>query len=181
MPYLMNRNYAAAKKLLAEIPEPKEVPRYRRLGMPNKLTAEIMTYWLLGDSEKLDALVDEARAYLEAYQNERGAATVRACLGMALLAAVEGNADETERLVRRFDRTGGLDWPERVGQRDIICQILAISGAAEAAVDCIRIGLEEPSYVAPFLDPLWPFYDAIRNEPVFVELVAELEESMDTR
>ncbi len=47
--------------------------------------------------------------------------------------------------------------------------------AAYAAVDCLRTALANPSYVTPFLEPYRSFYDGIREEPVFVELVAELE------
>ena len=57
---------------------------------------------------------------------------------------------------------------------DIACQILGMAGAAEAVVSCIRQGLDQPSNVMPFIDPYLPFYDPIRDEPVFVELLEEL-------
>jgi hypothetical protein len=56
-----------------------------------------------------------------------------------------------------------------------------VAGAADAAVQCIRDGLEEPSYVMPFLEPQLPFYDPIRDEPVFVELTEELSRETSTR
>ena len=46
--------------------------------------------------------------------------------------------------------------------------------AAEDAVRCIREGLDEPSSIMPFQEPHLPFYDPIRHEPVFVELVDDL-------
>lgn len=178
MAHLMNRNYAAAEKLLDNFPEPDTSRVHRRLGIPDKTTTEIMTYWLLGDGERLDALVEEAQAYLKAYEEKGGTQFHgRHLLGWALLAAVQGDAAETERFARRWDRTGGLDWAERVNQRDVVCEILAMAGAAESAVACIRTGLDEPSFVIPFLEPLWPFYDPIRTELAFVELIAELENS----
>jgi hypothetical protein len=96
-------------------------------------------------------------------------------LGEAMLAAYEGETQKVEKLVRRWYREGARDWPERINQADLTCQILAMSGAAEAAVDCLRTALVTPSYVTPFLEPYMSFYDRIREEPVFVELLAELE------
>ena len=42
------------------------------------------------------------------------------------------------------------------------------------AVGCIRIGLAEASFVMPFMEPYLPYYDSIRDEPAFVELLAEI-------
>ena len=95
-------------------------------------------------------------------------------LTLALLAALEGETEETERLVRLFWEKPGKDWAGRAGIRNVVCQTLAIGRAAEAAVQCIRDGLVEPSEIAPFIEPLLPYYDSIREEPAFVELVEEL-------
>ena len=100
----------------------------------------------------------------------------RAALTLALMASIEGNTPEAERLVLHWFRRGtGTDWADRVLMRDLACQILGLAGAAEAAVQCIRDGLEEPSMIMPFLEPGLPFYDSIREEPVFIKLVEELE------
>ena len=58
---------------------------------------------------------------------------------------------------------------------NLACQVLGMAGVAEAAVRCIRDGLVEPSLIAPFYEPHLPYYDPIRNEPLFVALVEELE------
>ena len=50
-----------------------------------------------------------------------------------------------------------------------------MAGAAEAAVDCLRKAFSEPSMAHPFLEPRLPFYDPIRDDPAFVELLAEIE------
>jgi hypothetical protein len=54
-----------------------------------------------------------------------------------------------------------------------------MSGAAEAAVACMRTALSEPSDFMPFLDPYLAFYDPIRDEPEFIELMAELEQGTE--
>lgn len=48
-------------------------------------------------------------------------------------------------------------------------------GATDAAVECIRDGLVEPSYVTPFLEPYLPFYDPVRNESAFKDLLKEID------
>ena len=55
------------------------------------------------------------------------------------------------------------------------CRTFAMAKATESAVDCLRRVLTEPSSAHPFLEPLMPEYDLIREEPVFVELLAEFE------
>jgi hypothetical protein len=47
--------------------------------------------------------------------------------------------------------------------------------ATQAAVKCIREGLIEPSHVTPFLEPYLPFYDAIREQPEFIEMLTEID------
>jgi hypothetical protein len=49
-----------------------------------------------------------------------------------------------------------------------------MASASSAAVECIRSGLAEPSLVMPFVEPFLPYYDSIRNEPEFVDLLTEL-------
>lgn len=46
--------------------------------------------------------------------------------------------------------------------------------ASTRRLDCIRRGLEISSPIMPFLEPSVPLYDPVRDEPVFVELVADL-------
>ena len=48
---------------------------------------------------------------------------------------------------------------------------------SKAAVDCIRVGLVKPSFVMPFLEPALPYYDSIRNQPEFEEMMIQIRES----
>jgi hypothetical protein len=43
-----------------------------------------------------------------------------------------------------------------------------------ATLDCLRSALAEPSLVMPFLEPLLPYYDAMRDEPRVVDFIARL-------
>ena len=48
-----------------------------------------------------------------------------------------------------------------------------MAGATAEAVRCIREAIAEASELRPFVEPFSPYYDSIRNEPEFVELLAE--------
>ena len=98
-------------------------------------------------------------------------------LGLALIAALEGRTEDAMNSVRKWRQGIGNDWTARTMWRDVVCRLFGMAGATEAAVDCIREGLAEPSGVAPFLEPYLPFYDGVRGEPVFAELVEELSNS----
>lgn len=176
--YVLNRDYAAAEAMLDKVPGPEEAPRARNFGFPDWHAAAMATAWLQGNGERLASLRAEAEVYLDAYRAERGEFAGRALLGSAMMAALHGDAEESGRLLRRWDRTAGRDRPERMAQLDVVCQIHGMAGAAEAAVDCLREGLEQPSYITPFMVTLWPFYDPVRDTPVFRELAAELEVSL---
>ena len=171
---ISNREYAAAKELLNTMPERVEAPRWSALGIPVRLLQELLASWFLEEHERVEELLREVRASVNDWATEGDLLQRRAVLGMALLTALEGDTKETERLIRRWNREGASDWPDRTFYRDLTCQILGMAGAAEAAVTCLRTGLSEPSRVMPFLEPYLPYYDSIRDEAVFVELLAEL-------
>jgi tetratricopeptide (TPR) repeat protein len=171
---LLVRDYDGAAEAVDAIPTPPERDTPPRIGITNKQALAIMTYWLLGDADKLAELVAEARESISRLGTTEELLDEDAVLPVALLAAVEGETAEAERFVRAWYQGGAKDLAGRGLFWDIACQILGIAGAAEATVSCIRQGLELPSGVMPFIEPHLPFYDPIRNEPVFVELVEEL-------
>ena len=171
----MARDYEGALEMLEKMPDPSEAGHQPTYGVPDKLFFELQNRWLMGDEEQVETLLPEARAFLDQRVPDGTQFDTRALLGAARLATYEGNTEEAERLLRRWYREGASDVPERVQFADFVCQTLAMAGAAEAAVECLRDAFVQPSYAMPFLEPYLPFYDRIREEPVFVELVAELE------
>ena len=96
-------------------------------------------------------------------------------LALAMLAAIQGEMETAVRINRRWLRLIKNEWAERPAFRHLSCQIYGMAGATDAAVQCIRAGLAEPSWVMPFLEPYLPYYDSIREQPAFIELVVELE------
>jgi hypothetical protein len=94
---------------------------------------------------------------------------------MALLTAAEGKTEETERLIRRWRRDAVDDKTEVAAFRHLTCRMLGMAHATTSAIECIRTGLVEPSDVIPFIEPFLPHYDSMRDEPEFVELLAEID------
>jgi hypothetical protein len=88
---------------------------------------------------------------------------------------VEGNYDEALRLVRHWRRLVSGDLAELLRGRSQACSIFGIVGASKEAVECLRNAFEEPGFALPFIDPFYPHYDSIRDQPEFVELLAEID------
>ena len=167
------RDFEGAEEALDSIPEPRR-SRGPGDGISGKQAVSIQTYWALGDADRL------AQHVADAYRTtgQPGATDeplqLRAILSYILLAAVEADVEEAERHARDWFRSSNRDLIERAAAWDLACRGLGIAGAAEAAVACLRDGLQEPSSITPFIEPHLPYYDPIRSEPVFVELVEEL-------
>ena len=132
------RDYDGAAEAVDAIPTPPERGTPPRIGITNQQALAIMTYWLLGDADKLAELVPEARESISRLGTTEELLDEDAILPVALLAAVQGETAEAERLVRAWYQGGAKDLAGRGLFWDIACQILGIAGAAEAAVSCIR-------------------------------------------
>ncbi|MDJ0812760.1 MAG: hypothetical protein QNJ23_03470 [Woeseiaceae bacterium] len=167
------RDFPGALELLQSMPDDSVSLTW---GFSEKRSLLLIIYRLLGDDESVAELVARTRAEFAELGTMEEMMDKFSVLSLALLAAVEGDTEETVRLARAWDQGIGRDLAERAVHWNLVCRTLGIGGAAQAAVDCIRDGLENPSSVFPFLETDLPFYDPIRDEPVFVELVAELAE-----
>ena len=82
------------------------------------------------------------------------------------------------RLVRSWRRAASTDLAELTGKRSLSCAILGMASATVETVECLREAFEEPSYAMPFIDPFYPYYDLIRDESEFIELLAEIDEAL---
>jgi hypothetical protein len=171
------RDYAGAAQLLDSIEAAgSTADDWGALLVPGIELARIITYGFLDTPDRLAPFLVEARAKLES-EPQSGPVywSANRHLALALVTAAEGNTEEAERLVRVWQREASRDLAELVNLRHFACRALGLAAAASAAVECIRSGLEEPSLVMPFLEPFLPYYDSIRNEPEFVELLTHLQ------
>jgi TolB-like protein len=172
---IANREFGAAEKLLGAMQEPGETDNDKSGILSIKEWNQIITNWFMQRSNRLAELLTQARTDFDKDRDSDGNSPhYSVYLDIALVTAAEGNTEETERLIRRWRRGAAEDLAELVNIRHYACQVLGIAKATTAAVECIRTGLAEPSFVMPFLEPFLPYYDSMRDEPVFVDLLADL-------
>jgi hypothetical protein len=171
------RDYAGAVELLDTVDAANlPVAEWRALVVPNVDLARIITYGLQDAPDRLAPLLSEARARLDREPESRvGYWGANRHLALAFFSAAEGSAEEAQRLVRLWFREATGDLAELANLRHYACRALGMAGAASAAVECIRSGLAEPSFVMPFVEPFLPYYDAIREQPAFVDLLVEIQ------
>jgi len=170
---IANREYEAAEKASVGLPE--RMPGARAY-LSQKIVAQIITHWFSVQGDRLTELLVAARTMLEEARDSDGNILHNDVnLDLALVAATEGNTEETERLIRRWQRGATEDLAGLGGLTHFACQILGMAGATEAAVVCIRAALVERSLAFPYLEPFLPYYDSVRDDPLFVELLAEID------
>jgi TolB-like protein len=167
------RDYAAAEATLDQLrPRGEDWSP----GLPYQKALRILTYYFQGRNDELPEHIADARAYLARGWDENGEPVhFDMYFERAFLAAVEGDTDEAVRSIRRWEPEAVEDLAGYILFKNQTCQILAMAGAAREAVRCIREGIAEPSNLIPFVEPFLPFYDLIRDEPEFVELLAEID------
>jgi TolB-like protein/DNA-binding winged helix-turn-helix (wHTH) protein len=175
--HITSRDFAgAAASLDAVQPAELSVDDWRTLGFADIDLARLITNRFLDAKDPQVVRLAEARARLA---QGPGSGSQRLDtnrnLAMAFITAVEGNAPETERLVRVWLREVTPDHAELALLRHYACRALGIAAAAAAAVECLRSGLREPSRVIPFIEPFLPYYDSLRSDPGFVEFLAEIQ------
>jgi tetratricopeptide (TPR) repeat protein len=171
--HLYARDYDAAAALADKLPPGLADPR-AHIKLSNRTVGQLVTAHFTQRSEEFDSLREEAEAAIYENSSDEELASGNSLVGLALIAALEGRTEDTVNAIRQWRQGIGNDWAGRILWRDAVCQLLGMAGAAEAAVECIREGLAEPSGIMPFFEPYVALYDPIRDEPVFVELVEEL-------
>jgi len=166
-----NRDFEGADQLLAKMDtEESDLGVY----LSEQAMARIITYWFLGYEDRLSAILPAARAHLEqSRQSDGDFMNWGTHQTMAYIAAAEGNTEEAVENIQRYLHEARKDMTDYSTSAAETCQILGMAGATTAAVDCLREAYSKPSNAFPFLEPFLPYYDAIRDEPAFVELLAE--------
>lgn len=172
---IIDRDFEAAEAVLEEFEPRTLIDENSHIGMSGWARARAATYFFQGRKEKAKPIAEEVEQEARKALAEIEHAGPWPNLTYALTHVYRGDNDEAERYIQAWYQTGGQDWANRVGYRQLTCNILGLASKAKAAVDCIREGLSEPSEMIPFLETRLPYYDSIRDEPVFQELVAELE------
>jgi len=174
--HMANRDYAAAEELLDAFEEHDPETLERNPHLSNRNMMEAFTYWATGSEDLLDEAVLRGNTHLDRSRSPDGSFEHKdLIMDVALLAAVDGDSGNAERFMHQGMRAMAEDQAGFSGFRHLGCWIFGIANATEAAVTCIRDALVEPSNALPFLEPLLPYYDPIRGEPEFIELLTDLD------
>ena len=167
------RDFEGAKQLLGELDaEESDTGMY----FSEQTTARIITLWFLGDEKGLSELLPTKRAFLEQSRDSEGNfENLGTNLQLALIAAAEGNVEEVRKLVRYTLQEANKDKTSLSSMLGEACRLLGMVGATADVVNCLRRAFTEPSDAQPFLEPFLPYYDPVRDEPAFIELLTEFE------
>ena len=175
--HIAARDFGGAAALLTAV-QSTDLPNAASstFGVPDIDLARVITDRFLDPGAPAAQSLAEARTKLE----REGASGIDGFegnfyLALAIVTATERNQAETERLVRAWLREATKDLAELAAMRHYACRVLGMAAAVSAAVECLRSGLAEPSRVTPFIEPFLPYYDSIRNDPRFVELLVEIQ------
>ena len=168
---IANRDYPAA---LQGLPESDYAVSAR--GILQTTQFLVFTHWLMGQKDELIQGLPHWQAQLASDMDSSSRLTLnKSYIDSALLAGIQGKNAEAEQSIQDFFQLKPFDWADRIMLRSYACRVLGMIAATQAAVQCIRDGLNEPSYINPFFEPYLPFYDSIRNEPEFIAMLAEID------
>ena len=168
---IATRDFAGAKQLLSGLDEEES-----DMGVyfSEQTASRIITLWFLGDEKGLSEMLPGKRAFLEQSRDSEGNfVNLGTHLQKALIAAAEGNVEEVRKLVRFTLQEANKDKTSLSAMLAESCELLGMVGATVDAVNCLRRAFTEPSAAQPFLEPFLPFYDPIRADPAFIELLEE--------
>jgi TolB-like protein/tetratricopeptide (TPR) repeat protein len=136
----------------------------------------IFTYWLMQDETSLSQGLTTWNAQLENGRNDSGEfPDSRSYIGAATLSGIQGNATEAVRLIDKWYRYRPVDWANHSLWSHNACRILGMAAATDAAVQCIKQGLKQATLIMAFWEPYLPFYDPIRDQPEFLEMLTEID------
>jgi hypothetical protein len=169
--HIANRDYPATLDSLKNEGEVVEYPilsqsEYRRL----------LTFWLLNDVESLaETLIQWQQVIEKDLERTANTGWNRSNIGLAIIAGIQGDVEQAEQLINDWTESPKLDWADRNELLHFACRVLGMIAATEAAVKCIRDGLAEPSHVTPFFEPYLLFYDSIKDQPEFIEMLDDID------
>jgi TolB-like protein len=178
--YIAKRDYDAAASLLPLLREDYDNPQVGNPHLSDRNIAEIVTYWLSGKTDLLEQSVQRGRAHLDRSRSPDGSFEHKDLIGdVALIEAAQGNTEDAEKFQYRALRAMEADKASITAWSHYACRVFAMANASDAAVECLRKVFTEPSGAQQFLEARLPYYDSIREEAEFVDLVREFENTDD--
>jgi len=169
----LNRDYAEVVRYLESTgPQPVlEVHQFNNDGWLG-----LATYWLVRDQVQLQRYIDLAKQSLDSRRGATGELQIIAEYTLlALVHAVQGDQQATLKVYRRWKDLSAADPTHGLLDGVAMCWTLGIAGATTEATKCLRTYFVKPSNAMPFMDPYLPFFDSMRDDPQFLELMSDVE------
>jgi len=136
----------------------------------------LTTYWLVQDQVQLQRYINLATQFLHSRRDTTGELQkVADYTLLALVHAVQGDQQASLKAYRRWKNLAAADPTHGMLDGATTCWTLGIAGATTEATKCLRTYFLKPSYAMPFMDPYLPFFDSMRDDPQFLELMSEVE------
>ncbi len=167
------RDYEQALEILENLPA---YPGWENVPVSGEASLSIPVLWAMGDSLRLNAVVNAAQERLERIAADRPDVISDPIYlqDLALLAFARGDTSEAAAMLERWEVLSLVDWNWRMQFREAVCGTWGMMARHVEAVACLRRGFEEPSQMVPWMTPFQPEYDAIRETPEFQALLSEL-------
>ena len=173
---LSERDYDAAAATLEDFSgagDRRAEEPLRRI--PLYLEWALQVLLLDGDAPALEAALENVRQQLGLDNDPDGERYAELFVGdRILLALAAGDRREALSALEELENIIDGDIAPMIVMRPLQCRGLAMAGAAAEAVRCLRAGIDRPSKVHPFFEPLLPYYDGIRQSPEFQRLIESL-------
>ena len=168
-----SRDYEEALRIVDNLPA---YPGWENVPVSGEATLSIPVLWAMGDSLRLNAVVNAAQERLERIAADRPDVISDPFYlqDLALLAFARGDVAEAAAMLERWEVVSLADWNHRMQFREAVCGTWGMMARHVEAVACLRRGFEEPSQMVPWMTPFQPEHDAISDTPEFQALLSEL-------
>jgi TolB-like protein len=174
---LAARDYTGAEQTMERMIEPlrswhpDDGPARR---IPMELGLKYQHFTITGQTDKAAAVMSQIKGAMELQGLTPDAYPSHIPRDdLPIFAVDRGDFAEVEAFFSAHWRDPDRDRAEWLNRR-YDCQILGFIGSATEAVACLRNTFENPGSAMPFLEPLLPAYDPVRNSAAFQALQAEL-------
>ena len=146
-------------------------------SIPQGLTLALLTQIMQDDDARLAQLRREAEMLLGVDGEDGEERLAKLFVTNRILLATAARDDAAA--LRALDELAAMardDLAVDLQMNSQLCGGLGMAGQASRAATCLRRASERPSDIKPYIEPLLPFYDRVRDHPDFQTLLRDFAE-----
>lgn len=172
---VLARDYAEAETVIAGIPELPLEPDYSGTRYPARRSAKLFLGINTGDRELLASTLAQVNHITGLDDDPLGERRAKLNPTFLLgLAVASGSPEVLREALDVYEGELQDDLALALGGRQEYCAAFAQLEEAARTVDCLRQATTQPSDVRPYMEPLYPVYDLVRDTPEFRQLLSDL-------